>query len=167
VPRAATSATSPPAAGRARSGASSATRCFDQPPPQGAFFGRVGSAFDALFGGPTRPGLRVLCVNPAAPRGGSGALRPYFRSETAGLPPGAPAIATPWVTFPGRYTARCRTAGDTTWLHVQAAADDPRPGVAAVLGPMWGLHLADVSLALGNLVDLVGRQAAAYARRGR
>jgi hypothetical protein len=29
----------------------------------------------------------------------------------------------------------------------------------------WGLHLADMNLAMGNLVGLVRTQAAAYARR--
>ena len=31
--------------------------------------------------------------------------------------------------------------------------------------PSWGLHTVDVNLALGNLVDLVGRQARRYASR--
>jgi hypothetical protein len=31
----------------------------------------------------------------------------------------------------------------------------------------WGLHLADVNIALGNLVDLVGTEAKAYLKRSR
>jgi hypothetical protein len=31
-----------------------------------------------------------------------------------------------------------------------------------ILGPTWGLHLADVTIALGNLVDLVRSQARSY-----
>jgi hypothetical protein len=42
---------------------------------------------------------------------------------------------------------------------------DPRPIVTERIGPDWGLHLYDVNLALGNLVDVVRRQAKAYARR--
>jgi len=34
--------------------------------------------------------------------------------------------------------------------------------VYQTLGPGWGLHLFDVNLALGNLVDLVRQQTAAY-----
>jgi hypothetical protein len=30
------------------------------------------------------------------------------------------------------------------------------------LGPTWGLHVVDVNLALGNLVALVGDEAASY-----
>jgi hypothetical protein len=29
-------------------------------------------------------------------------------------------------------------------------------------GPQWGLHLLDANIALGNLVGIVGRDAAAY-----
>ena len=32
------------------------------------------------------------------------------------------------------------------------------------LGPRWGLHLVDVNLALGNLVELVRRESAAWLR---
>jgi hypothetical protein len=34
--------------------------------------------------------------------------------------------------------------------------------VTQTLGPAWGLHLADVSIALGNLVDLVRQQGEAF-----
>jgi hypothetical protein len=30
----------------------------------------------------------------------------------------------------------------------------------------WGLHLIDVNLAMGDLVDIVGRQAKAYSAKG-
>jgi hypothetical protein len=42
-----------------------------------------------------------------------------------------------------------------------AGAPDPRPSPDAA----WGLHLADVNIALGNLVALVRKQAARYAAR--
>jgi hypothetical protein len=29
----------------------------------------------------------------------------------------------------------------------------------------WGLHLVDVNLAMGNLVDIVGQQARVYAKK--
>ena len=31
--------------------------------------------------------------------------------------------------------------------------------------PMWGLHLVDVNLVLGDLIELVGRQTKAYLAR--
>ena len=44
----------------------------------------------------------------------------------------------------------------------QNIAGDQRPVVSQTLGPTWGLHLADISIALGNLVDLVRQQTAAF-----
>ena len=43
----------------------------------------------------------------------------------------------------------------------------PAPGAPALNRSRrrWGLHLADGNIALGDLVALVRRQAAAYARR--
>ena len=71
---------------------------------------------------------------------------------------------TPWVTYPGLYTAQCRQSGSASWLQINtvAAASDPRPTVQPTLGPAWGYHLDDVNLALGNLVVDVARQEAAY-----
>ena len=73
-------------------------------------------------------------------------------------------VRTPWVSFPGLYTARCQSQGGATWLQVTPTAvpGDPRPTVNAVLGPDWGYHLDDVNLALGNLVPDVAREEAAY-----
>jgi hypothetical protein len=129
---------------------------FDRPPPPDTLFGKVGQGFDALFPGPGGRDLRVLCTNPASLDGGTGSLRPNVRG------PGSP----PWTTYPGLYRARCRSAGGTTWLQADVAeAADPRPRFAPVLGATWGLHLVDPDIALGNLTDLVRRQAAAYVRR--
>ena len=91
-----------------------------------------------------------------------GGLQPYFRSassQSAGV-----RVLTPWVTFPGLYTAQCEQQGGASWLQVTAtpASGDPRPTVTATLGPLWGYHLYDVNLALGNLVNDVGVEEAAY-----
>jgi hypothetical protein len=115
--------------------------------------------------------LQVLCVNPASLGGGSGALQPYFTTRAlAGplgpltRPPTAP--ATPWVTFPALYTARCEQQNGATWLQVDdvGGPNDHRTRVSDALGPTWGLHLVDVNVALGNLVDVVRHEAAAYRR---
>lgn len=55
--------------------------------------------------GPGTP-LSVLCVNPAAPGGGSAALDPYFPTKRFPGPLGAvtknpTSFATPWITLPG------------------------------------------------------------------
>ena len=77
--------------------------------------------------------------------------------------PGA-TVATPWVTFPGLYKAQCESKGGGTWLQVSttATSGDRRPTVTASLGPTWGYHLDDVNLALGNLVNDVKDEEAAY-----
>jgi hypothetical protein len=73
-------------------------------------------------------------------------------------------VLTPWVTFPGLYTAQCQQSGGASWLQVTAASapGDPRPTVSATLGPTWGYHLNDVNLALGDLVTDVGHEEASY-----
>jgi hypothetical protein len=50
---------------------------FATKPPANALFGRTDSALN-LFGRDTSGSLQVLCVNPAAPAGGSAALTPYL-----------------------------------------------------------------------------------------
>ena len=144
---------------------------FDQPPPADSLFGRVSGGV-GVIGTPGDPArLEVLCTNPAALAGGSGALKPYFPTKRLagplGLvtPPqlGAP---TPFATFPGLYRGRCLSQDGANWLQVDdvGAPGDARTRVAPLAGPAWGLHTADVSLALGNLVDVVRRQAKAYER---
>lgn len=142
---------------------------FNQTPPDDSLFGLVPSV---LFPGADPKLHEVLCTNPAALGGGTATLRPYFPTApfpgplglVAGAPPAAP---TPWATFPALYSAECRRSANKSWLQVTdiGGAGDPRQRVTQAAGPTWGLHLLDVSLALGNLVALVERQAAAYARR--
>jgi hypothetical protein len=115
----------------------------------------------------TEVGVQVACTNPAALAGGTADLDPRFLTVT--MPPPAPAVATPWVAFPGLYSASCRSAHGATWLQVTdlAGAGDTRPVVTETLGPMWGYHLEDINLALGNLVVDVALEEQAYtAARG-
>jgi hypothetical protein len=142
---------------------------FLDPPPPNSLFGRVGQGVSVLSSSAPSSSLQVLCVNPTSLGGGTGALRPYFpASASLGVfgSDGAtlPGISTPWVEFPGLYTATCKSAGGATWLQVNdvGGPSDSRPRVSQTLGPTWGLHLVDVNIALGNLVALVGDEAAAY-----
>ncbi|HEX3948069.1 MAG TPA: DUF3089 domain-containing protein, partial [Acidimicrobiales bacterium] len=142
---------------------------FDQVPPAGSLFGRPGAGVSILSGQTATAGLQVLCVDPAAPAGGTGALDPYFPSADAasGLgtqATGAPSVKTPWVTYPDLYTGRCEHRTGASWLEVTAAHPAGRPVVTESLGPTWGLHLVDVNIALGNLVEMVRSQSAAYRR---
>ncbi len=65
----------------------------------------------------------------------------------------------------GPLQASCRGEAGAVWLGVTPKPGDPRPVVTERIGPDWGLHLYDVNLALGNLVEVARRQAKAYARR--
>ena len=142
---------------------------FDTTPPANALFGRVDSALN-LLGSVSSGSLQVLCVNPAAPAGGSGALVPYLParglSTLLGASAQAPSVSvkTPFVSYPGEFSAHCQTAGGATWLQVDRTtnAADHRPGLSDVGGARWGLHVVDVNIALGNLVDLVRSEEAAY-----
>jgi hypothetical protein len=75
------------------------------------------------------------------------------------------------VRVPGLLSARCISDenGDYLALSINADAADPR--VDDVLGevrrggqalPEWGFHVIDVELAMGDLVNLVRAQAAAW-----
>jgi hypothetical protein len=108
----------------------------------------------------------VLCVNPAAPGGGSAAITPIFPWF---LPEGivAPLARSPgtfWLSLPGLYTARCMEQGTRSWLLVSRTGTpgDTRPTAEPILGPSMGLHAADVNIALGELIGLVRTEAHAY-----
>ncbi|HWW43587.1 MAG TPA: DUF3089 domain-containing protein, partial [Acidimicrobiia bacterium] len=142
---------------------------FDHTPPANSLFGRVGQGVSTLSGSGAPGSLQVLCVNPAALAGGTGALQPYFPTRAFPGPIGPQTnvgadLATAYVAYPQLYTASCEDSGGASWLQINdiGAPSDTRPRVADSLGPTWGLHLVDVNLALGNLVSVVGHEAAAY-----
>jgi len=130
---------------------------FPGQPPASALFGRPGQGVALQSGQKAKKGLRVLCVNPAAIQGGAADLDPLFPSEGT--------IATPWVEFPGLYTARCETDGGAGWLQVTKATGsaDRRPVVTEDAGADWGYHTEDVNLALGNLVSDVSAAETSWA----
>jgi hypothetical protein len=156
----------PACASRAETGCVVAYSSFDRTPPADAVFGRTGSAL-SLFGASSTVPEQILCVNPAAPGGGTATLAPYF--PTGGLVTllgkAAPSFgaSTPWVTFPNEYSAHCEDTGGASWLQVDhiGSQADARPRVSQST-PAWGLHTVDVNIALGNLVELVRSEAAAY-----
>ncbi len=120
------------------------------PPPPNSFFGRP-------RGGEGMAG----CVNPAAPAGGSAEMHGYFPSSAAGPTP----VTTPFVSLPGLLTAECVVEGDFSYLRVTVHADPADARVDDIPGdltPEWGLHLVDVNLAMGDIIAMIGRQAAAY-----
>ena len=137
---------------------------FAEAPPADALFGRPATAVSMLRR--PQPGERTMCVNPAAPGGAAAFRLPLIAAVD--LPrltadPPRPLPTTTFVSYPDAYAAVCRFDGDAAWLEVTRV--DPK-GEAPVLvgteGRSWGLHDFDVSLPLGNLLDLVRTQSAAW-----
>jgi hypothetical protein len=169
----------PACSSAAQTGCVVAYSTFNQTPPDGAVFGRLGGLFPMLYpwvgqGDPSKD--QVLCVNPAALMGGGRDLHPYF--QTASFPgprktfwdsyDQPPSAQTPWVTYPKLYRARCKQTSTFTWLEINdtGAPRDTRSRVeVGPFGPGLGLHVFDVNLALGDLVGLVRRESRAYVGR--
>lgn len=140
----------------------------DAPPREGSLFGAV-----------PETGMKAACVNPAEIDGSDGALKAYLptrRITTSMAEPGpwtasGEAIETPHVSLPGLLTAQCLEQGGFSFLSVTVNADPADARTDMIVGdvvvdgavqPGWGLHLIDMNLALGNLVDIVKRQGAAW-----
>jgi hypothetical protein len=139
------------------------------PPPENSRFGRVQGE-----------GLQAACANPAALGGGSGDLHAYLsaggRSIVGSAAEPRPwvtgkTIDTPWVSVPGLLTAQCVANDRGSYLEVTVHSDPADPRTDDIVGDVmtngqanasWGLHLIDVNLAMGNLVDIVGAQAKAF-----
>jgi len=138
------------------------------PPPANSRFGKVGGE-----------GMTSSCTNPAAMGGGSGELHSYFASRGRGngssaepqwVTPAKP-ITTPYVSVPGLLTAECVSNEKGTYLAITVHGDPADPRTDDIVGDVitngqvqanWGLHLIDVGLAMGNLIDIVGQESKAY-----
>jgi hypothetical protein len=152
-----------PTCGSARqTGCVIAYSSFGTTPPNPSLFGRPSTGVSALSGQTASKGLQVVCVNPVNFSSAKGPLLPYFINAGTRAP--GVRVTTPWVSYPGLYTAQCQSVGGATSLQVipTGIPGDSRPTVTASLGPAWGYHLDDVNLALGNLVRDVSSEEAAY-----
>lgn len=136
---------------------------------------------NSLFGKPRNsPGV-AGCVNPADPGGDKDVgVHSYLRAAPGSILSGASEggdspwvdssagkITTPFVSVPGLVTAACATQDGFTYLKATVHGDPADPRADDIMGditPEWGLHLVDVNLVMGDVVDLVGQQAKAYAR---
>ena len=141
------------------------------PPPATSFFGRVSGA-----------DMVAACVNPAALAGGSGPLHAYLASHANAIFTFSAApkpwvtpereIRTPYVSVPGLLTAECVSNDKGSYLAVTVHSNPADPRTDDIVGDVvvngqvqanWGLHLIDLDLTIGNLIETVARQAKAYA----
>jgi hypothetical protein len=138
------------------------------PPPPNSRFGKAPA------------GLRAACTNPAALSGGSGKLHAYLSAKaspfSSAQPPapwvtGGKPIASEFVSVPGLLSAQCVEDARGSYLAITVHGDSTDPRTDDIAGDIvnngqvqadWGLHLIDVSLAMGNLLELVGKQIASY-----
>lgn len=138
---------------------------------------------NTLFGRPTGPDLVAACTNPAALAGGEGELHSYLSSDggtIVGTTPTKPwtspgkAVNTPWVSVPKLLTSRCVSNENATYLEITVHGNSSDPRVDDITGDLsangqvqanWGLHLIDINLTMGNLLDIVGQQSKAWLRK--
>lgn len=143
------------------------------PPPANTLFGKTGD-----------PDTSGACTNPAALGGGPADLHAYLDATGQTItsrPPVQPwaqgkSVDTPWVSVPGLLTAKCVTKDETTYLEVTVNGNPADPRVDDITGDIglpasplaqWGLHLIDVNLAMGDLIDVVRQQARAYSAKSK
>jgi hypothetical protein len=120
----------------------------------------------------------AICTNPAALAGGE-ATNPKAYWNRFGRDDGrefvkGKTIETPFVMTPGLITTECVRKGYHHYLEVRLKADpsDPRTDdpLTDVMAqgkpdPGWGLHLNDANVGMGDLVDIVGKQSAAWMKK--
>lgn len=147
-----------------------ATFRSNSPPPDNARFGRNRT-----------PGKEIACVDPVALSGI--ALSSFITTRSNLL--GSEAAAKDWQTMrsqvdttfidlPGLVSTRCVKEGPLSYLAATFSPDSDAkrpqdiPGDIVVDGRTWndwGLHLIDINLVAGNLIEIVRNQSAAYLKR--
>jgi hypothetical protein len=121
------------------------------PPPSGSLFAQSDD--------------QLLCTNPAAPGGGRTPLHSYFPTTAHQWLNNGTRITTPFVTLPGLVDGECVAQDGFAYLEITVNADPSDPRTDDIPGdftPEWGLHLSDVQLVQGDLIDLIGHQTTAY-----
>jgi hypothetical protein len=119
---------------------------------------------DSPFGGAHQPGRTVACVNPAELLG-----HDFLTPELLATPRVASVLGTVLVENPDTVSAECRSTEGRNYLALSVRQE----GIAAPIlarslveldsrGPHWGLHPLDVSLSLGDLVEIVSQQSIAW-----
>lgn len=126
------------------------------------------------FGRSADSTLVAACTNPAALGGGEAALKGYFDAAGGTALPLGPSdpwtvggrpVATPMVRVVGLLKAQCRSNAFASYLEVSVERGPGSPASRDIQGDLvepLGLHLVDMEVAMGNLIDLVGQQTRSY-----
>ncbi|MGQ0804328.1 MAG: DUF3089 domain-containing protein [Actinomycetota bacterium] len=136
---------------------------------------------DGFFGRAAEPGQEAGCTNPAALGGGKGTLEPYFeavptgeafsRSTGLNVEPvtwtTSGEIETYWVTLPDLVESECVNRDGLSYLEITVNGDPADPRIDDIGGDLplgFGLHIVDANLGMGDFLDIIRRQAKAYAQ---
>ena len=126
----------------------------------------------AIFGYAARPGMTVGCVNPARPGSRNWEKLDSYWFARSTLPVAGGPIAwssegappTPYLRTEGLVSGKCVNDGPRGYLSIRTNADprdkrtDRIGGEVGMLGmflPGWGMHLADIPEAQGDLIRQV------------
>jgi hypothetical protein len=149
----------------------------DVPPPAHSRFGRVRGAETDLS-------QQAACVNPALLDGSKGVLQAYLasgksafassRSQTEWVQGEGAEPLTDFVTVPGLLTGKCVYENGFSYLSVTTHGDKNDPRADSITGDVyvgetrlddWGLHLIDMNVVMGNLINIVRLQGNVWATR--
>ncbi len=120
------------------------------PPPPSSLFGRVAGTRN-----------EALCVDPAGLTGGG--LISWFSSSSFRLSTSTGKASevtsdADYIVYSGLVSSRCAREGSFSYLSVAVNVEGKAWGISLppfITGEVWGLHNLDVSLSVGNLVELV------------
>ncbi|QNM82308.1 DUF3089 domain-containing protein [Sphingomonas sabuli] len=131
----------------------------------------------AMFGWSAAPGMTVACTNPASP--GSTVWQPldsYWYTRSTYPVPGGPIAwssegppPTAYVRAEGLTSGKCVTNGRRGYLSLRTATVPGSKrtsriggevGIGGMFLPGWGMHLADMSVAQGDLLRQIAELSA-------
>lgn len=140
------------------------------PPPAHSRFGRVRGAENDTS-------QQAACVNPAMLDGSNGNLHAYLASGKSAFASSrvqgdwivgaGPEPTTDFVTVPGLLTGQCVYENGFSYLAVTTHDNASDPRTDSITGDVfvgeqrlddWGLHLIDMNVVMGNLVNIVRLQ---------
>ena len=147
-----------------------------------AFRSTVPPPANTLFGKATDAAQSGSCTNPAGLVDAQAPIHSYLFADGRAIAMGGAkptwvqgkTVDTPFVSVPGLLTAKCATNEHATYLEITVNGNPTDPRTDDITGdiglpgkpvPMWGLHLIDVNLVMGDLLTLAEQQTRTYLSR--